>query len=118
VRNALAYFGVAVVAFALSAAMAALWARSYFIGDYIHLGPIYLSFARGCCRVVNGEWFFVPPFPVVGSPWVTYPIDKVGEYRIGSGASYVPLWLLVAIFGLIGGWGLLRAQNSRPAAAV
>jgi hypothetical protein len=37
-------------------------------------------------------------------------IDKVGGYHAGSGASYVPLWLLLAIFGFIGGWGLRRAR--------
>jgi len=32
---------------------------------------------------------------------VTYPLDKVGEYPMGSGASYVPLWLLSLIFVVV-----------------
>ena len=97
----------------MAAATVAVWVRSCFIGDYICLGPIYLSFARGYCRVVHARWFAVPPFPVVGYPWITYPLDKVGEYTVGEGASYMPLWLLVGIFGLIGGWGLWRARGQR-----
>jgi hypothetical protein len=102
---------------ALCVCTVVMWVRSYFIGDYLCLGPIYLSFARGYCRVVNAPWFFVPPYPVVGYPWVSYPLDQVGEYHMGSGASYVPLWLMVLIFGGAGLWGIKRSRvRSEPAA--
>jgi hypothetical protein len=69
--------------------------RSFFVGDYISLGSYYyLSFARGDCRVVHESWFFVPPYPAVGWPWVAYPIDKVGEYPLHQNAVYIPMWLL------------------------
>jgi hypothetical protein len=108
---------VCVLAAILCVGTVAMWVRSYIIGDYICLGPIYLSFARGYCRVVNAPWFFVPPYPVVGYPWVTYPLDKVGDYPMGSGASYVPLWLLTLIFSGAGLWAFKRSRvRGEPAA--
>jgi hypothetical protein len=87
-----------------------MWVRSYVTGDYVYLGKIYLSFARGYCRVVNGPWPFEPGYPVVGKPFVTYPLDKVGEYPLGSGASYVPLWLVALMFTVIGMWAYRRSN--------
>jgi hypothetical protein len=88
----------AVVSLVLSAATVVMWVRSYNVGDYVRLGPnLYLSFARGYCRIVPEEWFFVGNYPVVGSPIVNYPIDKVGDYP-GTSATYVPLWLLTLFF--------------------
>src|SRR5437763_12240326 len=95
------YRVIGVLATILCAGTLVMWVRSYFTGDYIYRGGIYLSFARGYCRVVNGPWPFVPGYPIVGKPFVTYPLDKVGEYPIGSGASYVPLWLLAVIFSVV-----------------
>ncbi len=92
--------------------MLAMWVRSYIAGDYVHLGGIYLSFARGYCRVVNEPWPFVPGYPVVGMPFLTYPLDKVGEYPLGSRASYIPLWLPATIFGVAGVW-LVRRSKAR-----
>ena len=108
---------VAVSAIALCAATLVMWVRSYLTGDYVYLGNIYLSFARGYCRVVNAPWPFVPGYPVVGRPFVTYPLDKVGEYHIGSGASYVPLWLLALIFTVVGVWAFKRSRGVGRAAA-
>lgn len=94
-----------------------MWVRSYFIGDYLCLGPIYLSFARGDCRVVNAPWHFVPPYSVVGYPWVTCPLGMVGEYHMGSGATYVPLWLVALSFTMLGVWAFRRSRlRGEPAA--
>jgi hypothetical protein len=91
----------------------AMWVRSYRIGDYVRLGPnFYLSFARGDCRIVHADWFFVGNYPVVGSPWVMYPLDKVGDYPMGSGASYLPLWLVAAILltSALWSWRMARKE--------
>jgi hypothetical protein len=111
------YRVIGVLATVLCACTLIMWVRSHFTGDYVYLGGIYLAFARGYCRVVNGPWPFVPGYPVVGKPFVTYPLDKVGEYHLGSGASYVPLWLLALIFTVIGGWAFKRSRvRGEPAA--
>jgi hypothetical protein len=94
----------------------ALCIRSCMVGDYVCLGPYYLSFARGYCRVVHEPWFFVPPYPVVGWPWVAYPLDKVGEYPLHQNAVYVPMWLLSPLCVGASAWCYRLAGRPRGAA--
>lgn len=99
-------------------ATVAMWMWSYFVGIYIELGPsLYLSFARGYCRVVQEAWPFKNGYPwdpairmTVWGPVVWYPIDRVGEYP--SRAYYLPLWLATLLFLLIPFW-IRRKSRSR-----
>jgi hypothetical protein len=88
----------------------AMCVRSWFAGDYVWLGPFYLSFARGYCRIVHDSFGYEPPW---GNGWIgSRPLDRVGEYFIGSGTLYVPLWLLAVTFFLCGVWLYRKRRNA------
>jgi hypothetical protein len=110
----------AAVSLVACAGVVALWVRSYVAGDYVRLGSTYyVSFARGDCRVVHRPWDFVPPYPFVGDIVVSMPLDRVGEYRMGSGAIYVPLWVVFAALLAAGIWARRKAhQPPRPGLCV
>ena len=104
---------LSIVSLLLCVAMCALWVRSFMIGDYVVFATgrhgCHISIARGDCRLVlsrgvgleaNGERVF------------SRPLEQVGEYRSGSGALYLPFWLMTAATALA--WMAFYRRSRKP----